>query len=127
MIGTPDFLIFVDNFGKEVSPSDRSGDERMVSIPDTNLRAVIADSLGKAHDAPIIRAEIATLTRLEAPDKTISDLTSLEFATNLTWLSLTRNRISDISVLSNLTNLRQLFLQNNSISHVSSRYCADLS
>ena len=110
-IGISDFLIFVDNFGKEIPPSDRGDDEEMVSIPDANLRAVVEDSLSKASGAPITRAEMASLTRLEAPDKTISDLTGLEFAANLTWLSLARNSISDISALSNLTNLTQLYLQ----------------
>ena len=96
-IGIPDFLIFVDNFGKEV-PS--SGDGEIVSIPDMNLRAVIEDSLGKARGAPISRDEMATLTRLDARDANISDLTGLEFATGLTYLNLNLNLISDVSVLS---------------------------
>ena len=118
MIGIPDFLIFVDNFGKEIPPSDNGDDEEMVSIPDANLRAVVEDSLSKASGAPITRAEMASLTRLEAPDKTISDLTGLEFAANLTWLSLARNSVSDISALSNLTSLTQLYLQGNDLSDV---------
>ncbi len=91
----------------------------IVDIPDANLRAVIADSLGKAHNAPITRAEMATLTRLEAKNSGISDLTGLEFATNLTFLDLWGNTISEVSALSNLTNLRTLFLSDNLISEVS--------
>ena len=46
----------------------------------------------------------------------ISDLTGLEFATNLQGLMLVNNSISDLTPLSDLTNLQTLWLQNNSIS-----------
>ena len=52
----PDFVAFAGVFGTAcVSQS--------VGIPDSNLRAVIADSLGRAPDAPITRADMAKLTR----------------------------------------------------------------
>ena len=124
-IGFSDFLIFSASFGKEVSPPDGA---TQVAIPDTNLRVVIADSLGKASDAPITQAEMASLTRLAAPNKNIRDLTGLEFATNLTVLDLggafvggewvNSNEISNLSPLSNLTSLERLYLDNNSISDV---------
>ena len=101
-----------------------------VDIPDANLRAVIADSLGKASGAPITRAEMASLTRLEAPNKNISDLTGLEFATGLIELDLgvefvdgtgigNSNEISDLSPLSGLTNLIHLHLGRTLISDLS--------
>ena len=122
-IGFSDFLIFSGSFGKEVSSPN-------VDIPDANLRAVIADSLGKASDAPITQAEMASLTRLKAPNKNIRALTGLEFAINLTWLDLgtvyvsgegfiNSNEISNLSPLSGLTSLERLDLGDNSISDVS--------
>ena len=111
-----DFLIFVNDFGK-ASPD--SGDENDVNIPDANLRAVIADSLGKARDEAISRAEMATLTRLEARNANISDLTGLQFATNLTYLRLTYNAITDLSALCDLTNLTRLILFGNAITNIS--------
>ena len=119
MIGIPDFLTFVDNFGKTVPSSGGDGGEQIVDIPDANLRAVIADSLGKASGATITQADMLTLTTLLAPNANISDLTGLEYATNLTALSLGRNNISDISTLSSLTSLVVLYLSNNSISDIS--------
>ena len=115
-IGFPDFLIFVNDFGK-ASPD--SGDENDVNIPDANLRAVIADSLGKARDEAITRAEMATLTRLEARNADISDLIGLQFATNLTYLRLTGNAITDLSALCDLTNLTHLVLFGNAITDIS--------
>ena len=118
-----------NNCSRAVRVTVSSGSDT-VTIPDTNLRAVIADSLGKASDASITRAEMATLTRLDAPNSNISDLTGLEFATNLQrlklgseWVSgrgyVNSNEISDLSPLSNLTNLTYLDLSSNSISDIS--------
>ena len=130
-IGFGDFLIFGSSYGKETSTQPRpvNGSGTTVTIPDANLRAVIADKLGKASGAPISKAEMATLTRLEAPNSNISDLTGLEFATGLTYLYLgselingryvNSNEISNLSPLSGLTNLTVLNLWNNLISDVS--------
>ena len=122
-IGISDFLIFIQDFGKDVPPSP------VVAIPDANLRAVIEAALGKERGASITRAEMATLTRLEAPNSNISDLTGLEHATNLQRLSLgtawvngewvNSNDISNLSPLSNLTNLTRMNLDENSISDIS--------
>ncbi|MYC12663.1 MAG: hypothetical protein F4Y39_02950 [Gemmatimonadetes bacterium] len=122
-IGFSDFLIFSGSFGKEVSSPN-------VDIPDANLRSVIADSLGKASGAPITRAEMASLNRLEAPNKNIRDLTGLEFATGLTLLDLgtfymsgegfiNSNEISNLAPLSGLVSLERLDLDRNNISDVS--------
>ena len=115
----------VGGFTPTLAPA-RPGD---VVVPDANLRAVIADNLGKASSETITNSEIATLTRLDALNKGVRDLTGLEFATNLTKLDLgsekvngkyvNSNEISDLSPLSNLTNLRFLSLHHNSISDVS--------
>ena len=101
-----DFLIFGKSFGKDVSTpggggSGNGGGATTVTIPDANLRAVIADSLDKARGAPITRAEMASLTRLEAPDSDISDLTGLEFATNLMQLNLGEEYVAGDYVNSN--------------------------
>ncbi|MDE2888406.1 MAG: hypothetical protein OXR72_09320 [Gemmatimonadota bacterium] len=123
-----DFLIFAGAFGSQVPPS---GDGETVTFADVNLRAVIADSLGKAPDAPITRAEMATLKRIDAPNMGIRNLAGLEFATSLRVLYLGRvraeeggkwvnsNDISDLSPLSGLTNLAYLDLYRNSISDIS--------
>lgn len=115
-IGFPDFLIFVGSFGKA---SPYAGDENDVNIPDANLRAAIADSLGMARDTPITRAEMATLSELRAHDAGIKDLTGLQFATNLESLWLTYNPLSDLSPLCDLTSLKSLVLFGNTVSDLS--------
>ena len=59
----------------------RPGD--LVSIPDPNLRAVIEGLLSKVSGSPITAEEMSRLTRIEADDAGIRDLTGLEAATEL--------------------------------------------
>ena len=91
----------------------------MVDIPDSNLRAAIEKTLGKAAGDIITTSDMAALTRLEARKSNISDLTGLEHAINLTLLDFWNNSISDISALAGLTNLETLVLEHNSISDIS--------
>ena len=90
-----------------------------INIPDNNLRAKIEDALGKASGAPISAAEMETLISLNAQDASISNLTGLEAAMNLTILKLGDNSVSDISPLTWLTKLTELQLWDNSISNIS--------
>ena len=100
-----------------------------VTIPDMNLRVVIEDLLDKASGATIIRAEMATLTRIDAQDANISNLAGLQYATGLTHLYLggewgeggyiNSNDISNLSHLSGLNGLIKLKLAGNNISDAS--------
>ena len=93
--------------------------QEVVDIPDPGLRAAIAEALGKAPGDAITPAEMETLVTLRATNRDITDLRGIEFAINLTGLSLWRNNISDISPVANLTNLTELYLSNNNISDIS--------
>ena len=90
-----------------------------VSIPDTSLRAVIADTLGKPPSATITPADMARLTRIVADEKGISDLTGLEHATRLERIELRYNSISDLSPLAGLTRLNNIKLRGNKVTDVS--------
>ena len=90
-----------------------------VIIPDANLRAAIAETLGKAPQAPITRADMAKLTRLEAHNRDIRDLTGLEFATNLGEILANNNLIADLLPLAELTRLNVIVFRHNVISDLS--------
>ena len=91
----------------------------VIHIPDPNLRAAIAETLGTNSNAPITVEEMEGLGRLTAENRGIHDLTGLHFATNLNGLYLRNNRISDLSPIAGLTNLRELTLNNNPVSDIS--------
>ena len=116
--------------GVEISFDPTPYDPTPVSIPDANLRAAIETNLNKAKGATITRSEMLKLTRLAARNANISDLTGLEFATNLqtldlgsAWVSgsgrVNSNAISNFSALSSLTNLTRLDLDSSGISNLS--------
>ena len=90
-----------------------------VEIPDPKLRRVVEIARNMAPGTPIAPADMLALIHLNAPDANISDLTGLETATNLFWLSLSSNSISDISALAGLTNLKLLDFDDNTISDIS--------
>ena len=104
--------------------------EAVIDFPNPNLRAAVETAFGKAEGDPITPSEMATLTRLEAQNANISDLTGLEHATNLAglWLGdkevqekgwINSNSIKDLSPLAELTNLQSLNLSQNNISDLS--------
>ena len=90
-----------------------------VNIPDTNLRAAIAETLGKAPNAQITVNEMATLRELNALSMEIKNLTGLEAAVNLEGLGLNNNLISDLSPLTGLIKLRDIGLEENAIADLS--------
>ena len=82
-----------------------------VSIPDAHLAAAV-------RGTPTTHTML-NLTRLEVPNRQITDLTGLEHAINLRRLHLGGNSITDVSALAGLTKLTYLNLDNTSISDVS--------
>ena len=119
----PDIL-FALNFPKLVDkppvvPEPDRLPGAFVQIPDTNLRAAIAEALGKSPDALITVQEMEELGILEARNRGIRDLTGLQFARNLNRLNLDDNEISDLSPIAGLIGLRELRLNNNPVSDLS--------
>jgi Leucine Rich Repeat (LRR) protein/parallel beta helix pectate lyase-like protein/thrombospondin type 3 repeat protein len=90
----------------------------MVTFPDINLEAKIRAAIG-IPTGPIYNTDLEGLTALNANLANITDLTGLEYCTDLSFLDLNANQISDISPLSGLTNLTSLDLNNNQISDIS--------
>ena len=90
-----------------------------VVFADENLDAEIRDALGKPAGEAITPAELAGLTELGAINWGITDLSGIEYCTNLVELNLQRNQISDLSPLASLTKLTYLGLERNQISDIS--------
>ena len=109
----------------EPEPEEEDSDA-LVNIPDPNLRRAIEATLGKGRGAPITVAEMASLRGREFDGEPllqivhagISDLTGLEYATNLRGLWLGGNDITDIAALAGLTNLQDLSLGINDITDI---------
>ena len=81
-------IIFALDFPESLTPPTDTTPGTVVRIPDPNLRAVIAEELGKSPNAPITAEEMGRLRELRARNRGIEDLTGLQFATNLNRLYL---------------------------------------
>ncbi len=91
---------------------------QVVSIPDPNLERAIQEELGIPAAAPVTQPELLQLTGLTATDIGITDLTGLEYATNLGYLDVGGNQIRDIRPLAELINLTGLSLANNPVEDI---------
>ncbi len=87
--------------------------EEPVNFVDPNLKAAVEDALWILDPTP---TDMLGLASLSAGTLGITDLTGLEYATNLRDCFLRLNGIADIGPLAGLTNLESLILHRNEIS-----------
>ena len=92
---------------------------QVVNIPDPNLRAAIAETLGKPVRSQITRSDMVGLTRLIAHDRGIANLRGLEFATHLGEIRMNDNSIRDLSFLSGLLRMHTIEFRRNEIRDLS--------
>ena len=92
---------------------------QVVEIPDPNLKRAVREALELPDEKPITQQEMRRLINLPAEKREITDLTGLEYATNLKELGLSFNQIQDITPLAGLVNLELLALIHNPISDLS--------
>ena len=86
-----------------------------VHIPDPGLRAAISEAL---DGAPVTRETMPQLTELDARERGVKDITGLEYAHNLRWLTLVYNNITDLTPISDLR-LESLRMWENPVSDLS--------
>lgn len=85
-----------------------------ITIPDMRLDSALRGALNKPS-VPLTPTDMATLVTFSAFGQGISNLSGLEWATNLTSLSLSLNAISNVTALEGLKDLTQLSLDANRI------------
>lgn len=83
---------------------------QVVNIPDPNLERRIRRDLEIPNNLPVTRADMLGLVNVFWSDENISDLTSLEHATNLELVLLGGNPIADLSILGSLPKLDTLHI-----------------
>ena len=88
-------------------------------MPDPNLRQAVRKALELSDEIPLTQPIMNQLTRLDAADGQITDLTGLEHAINLTWLNLGGNEIRNLRPLAGLNQLETLYIWVNPISDIS--------
>ena len=103
------------------SATDVSSKESLEPIdtwmPDKKLQTAVSEKLGISVPN-ITKKDMLSLKRLDINEKGISNITGLEYASNVTDIRLYGSQISDITPLQNLTSLTRLGLSNNQISDI---------
>ena len=89
-----------------------------VWMPDVKLRQCVRKKLKLANDTELTQTGMENLSRLSCRNKGISDITGLEYATNLKWLDFKSNNITDLTPLQGLTKLTYLNIKENQISNI---------
>ena len=85
-------------------------------IPDTKLRALVAETLGKSPDAQVSRTELADLTSFYVPPESgVENWIGLQVAVNLTRLEIAGTGQFDLSALAGLAQLQHLDLGYNEV------------
>jgi hypothetical protein len=90
--------------------------EEPVHFADPGLQAAVEEALWLPDPTP---SDMLDLTYLDASHRLISNLTGLEYATNLRKLNVKGNNIYGISVVAGMTELEELVVNNNHIGDLS--------
>ncbi len=104
---------FSDPYNKH-AVKNSVNDGIVVVFNDSHLEQAVRETLAKPS-GDIYDTDMETLTSFTAEDDSISDLTGLEYAVNLTKLYLNNNLIVDLTPLQGLTSLTRLELYKNNI------------
>ena len=94
--------------------AEEAAPDAPVLFNDANLEDAVREELEKPA-GPVTRENLASLKKFQAIGMGITDLTGLEYATNLTRLVLAGNRITDLTPLAEMTALTGLNLRQNQI------------
>lgn len=92
---------------------DQATQKQIINVPDNALRKVINTALGHGALDAISAGQLQKLTSLNMYSKGISDLTGLQFATNLTDVDLRYNKLTSLSQVSFLSFVPHLLLTGN--------------
>lgn len=91
-----------------------------VNFPDPNLEAAIRDAIGKPT-GPIDDTDLVGVgfNVFDGGYSEITDLTGLDFATDLDYIGLYSNNITDLTPIQNMPNLQFLDIGQNNVSDIS--------
>ena len=95
-----------------------SAQDETTWMPDANLRNAVRTALNLNANEPLTQQKMLNLNGLNASRLGITDLTGLEYATNLRSLSIGGNKVSDLTPLVDLMGLTRLYIGDNLIRNI---------
>ncbi len=119
-IGTYKFEGTIPDSTQKVNLTLKVTEDSQIQFPDLAFKTLISRRLGKTIDAAIYKSDVLEITDLYANNSGITDLTGLQYFTNLKTLYLGRNNLKKITPLAKLTNLTYLDLRSCGLNDVTS-------
>lgn len=109
-----DNLVLTDIAETKETAIETLADTDEVTFKDENLHKKINEALGRGSvTIAITVADMKTLDNLNLNSADIQDLSGIEYAENVTSISLSNNNITSLQPLTQLINLKSITIQNN--------------
>ncbi|MDQ0173563.1 stalk domain-containing protein [Paenibacillus tundrae] len=109
-------IIFVLCLSLPTQAYMEASNQQPLAFEDPNLEQALKSLLNKNDDESVTKEDLESLNDVNLSSKGIKSLQGLEYAVNMTKLSLTNNQISDLSPLAGLVSLSTLSISFNKIS-----------
>jgi len=116
--GTYTFKGKVEGLTQVATLTLKVSEDAKIDFPDQELKLAIGRKVGRSRHEAIYRSDVIDITSLSARYSDITDLTGLEYLTNLKSLDLANNSLTKIPVLTKLTHLQTLKLSNTDLKNI---------
>ncbi|MHB8126082.1 MAG: cell wall-binding repeat-containing protein [Desulfitobacteriaceae bacterium] len=117
--GTYPFQGNVEGLTQKVTLTLKVSEDTKINFTDQNLKSVVGDLVGKDIDETIYKSDVLNIDSIKASSSSITDLTGLEYFSNLKTLYLANNSLTKVTSLMKLTNLEVLKLNNTELKDLS--------
>ncbi|ECB9647323.1 LPXTG cell wall anchor domain-containing protein [Listeria monocytogenes] len=87
----------------------------IVNIPDPVLKSYLNSVLGQPSTSDITEAQMDTITNVTISNSSLTDLTGLDYAHNLTLLHLSNTGVTDYALVANIPSLTNLSIDGNNL------------
>ncbi|HHQ0412127.1 TPA: LapB repeat-containing protein, partial [Listeria innocua] len=109
---------FIIPFSVHVSAEENIGikaAQDIVNIPDPVLKSYLNSQLGQPSTSDITEAQMDTITNVTISNSSLTDLTGLDYAHNLTLLHLSNTGVTDYALVANIPSLTNLSIDGNNL------------
>ncbi|HAC3175327.1 TPA_asm: LPXTG cell wall anchor domain-containing protein [Listeria innocua] len=87
----------------------------IVNIPDPVLKSYLNSQLGQPSTSDITEAQMDTITNVTISNSSLTDLTGLDYAHNLTLLHLSNTGVTDYALVAKIPSLTNLSIDGNNL------------
>ncbi|EIR6826003.1 LapB repeat-containing protein [Listeria innocua] len=109
---------FIIPFSANVSAEeniDIKAAQDIVNIPDPVLKSYLNGLLGQPSTSDITEAQMDTITNVTISNNSLTDLTGLDYAHNLTLLHLSNTGVTDYALVAKIPSLTNLSIDGNNL------------